>query len=57
MIVGGDCDQILVKLPDCRLHPNRFNNLVGQYKLAIQPIYLVLPTVQLSQLNYLGQIV
>ncbi|MEG4497854.1 hypothetical protein QUB05_17710 [Microcoleus sp. F10-C6] len=57
MIVVGECDRNSVKLPDHRWHPNRINNLVGQYKLAIQPVYPVPPTVQLSKLNYLSPIV
>jgi len=31
--------------------------LVGQYKLAIQPVYRVPPTVQLSKIHYLDPIV
>lgn len=57
MILGGECDRNLVKLPDHRWHPNRINNLVGQYKLAIQPVYRVPPTVQLSKIHYLDPIV
>ncbi|CAA9306778.1 hypothetical protein AVDCRST_MAG84-496 [uncultured Microcoleus sp.] len=44
-------------MPDINWHPNRLNNLVAKYTLVIQPVSRVPPTVQLSQLNYLGPIV